>query len=176
MSSYYYLMASLPMLRSDGELPFSYEDFLEMCRSAVSGAKYTLLKELSLSSEKGPLVGEWAKFYTALERELIRLRNRRLGRQEQADGERDDANAAAISAAIGGKNPLEAEQALLALEFQKLDELIGLHSFDDHALLGYALKLKLLERKRVFDQKKGKAELGRILGALQKEIMLDEQE
>lgn len=42
MSSYYYLMASLPMLRSDGELPFSYEDFLEMCRSAVSGAKYTL--------------------------------------------------------------------------------------------------------------------------------------
>ena len=98
MSSYYYLMASLPMLRSDGELPFSYEDFLEMCRSAVSGAKYTLLKELSLSSEKGPLVGEWAKFYTALERELIRLRNRRLGRQEQADGERDDAIAAAIAA------------------------------------------------------------------------------
>ena len=176
MASYYYLMSRLPMLRADGEMPFPYSEFLEMCRPAVSGAKYSLLRELTLSSRKGPLVAEWAKFYAAMQRELCCLRNRRLGRQTQGEQERDDAVCAAVTAAVGGKNPLEAEKALLALQFQKLDELIGLHYFDDYALMGYALKLRLLERKSVFDQKKGKAVLGRILGSLQKQIMLDEQE
>ena len=49
------------------------------------------------------------------------------------------------------------------------------HYFDDRALTGYALKLKLLERKSCFDQKKGKAELDRILDGLQKQILLEEQ-
>lgn len=175
MASYYYLMSSLPMLRADAEPPISYGKFLDMCRSAVSDAKYAQLEKLTLSSGKGPLFSEWSKFYTALERELANYRRRRLGRQE--DGNlKDESTAKAISAAIGGKNPLEAENALLALEFEKLDELIGTHYFDEYALTGYALKLKLLERKNIFDQKKGKAELERILGDLQSRILIDGQE
>ena len=79
-------------------------------------------------------------------------------------------------AAVGGKNPLEAEKALLSLQLRKLDELIGMHYFDERALFGYALKLKLLERKNIFDQKKGKTELDRILVGLQKQILMGERE
>lgn len=176
MASYYYLLSSLPMLKADGSPPLTYAEFLEMCKSAVSAAKYSALENLTLSSNKGPLLSEWSEFYAAFERELIRYRNQRSGKQVQNAGVRDESVFKTISAAVGGKNPLEAEKALLALEFEKLNELIGTHYFDDHALMGYALKLKLLERKNVFDQKKGKAELGRILHGLQQQILIGEQE
>ena len=94
----------------------------------------------------------------------------------QEAGQRDETLFKEISAAVGGKNPLEAEKALLGLEFKKLDELIGTHYFDDHALFGYALKLKLLERKTMFDQKRGKEEMDRILDGLQKKILIGERE
>lgn len=175
MASYYYLLSSLPMLRAEGELPFPYSEFLNRCSSAVGGAKFAMLEELTLSSRKGPLVEEWSKFYSAIERGLICYRNQRLGKQPQG-GLRDEWAARAIAAAVGGKNPLEAERALLAMEFAKLDELIGTHYFDDHALFGYALKLKLLERKSVFEQTKGRNELDRILASLQKQILDEERE
>lgn len=176
MASYYYLLSSLPMLRADGGLPLTYSDFLGMCKSALGDGKYAFLENLTLSSGKGPLLTEWSKYYAALERELINFRNQRLNRPTQNAGTRDETLFKEVSAAIGGKNPLEAEKALLALEFKKIDELIGTHYFDDHALTGYALKLKLLERKYVFDQVKGKAELDRILDGLQKQILIGERE
>lgn len=176
MASYYYLLSSLPMLKADGELPITYPDFLKMCRSSVSDAKYTLLESLTLSSDKGPLVSDWAVFYKALMKELTVYRNRRLDKQPQSGGTENETLLKTVTDAVSGKNPLEAEKALLALEMKKLDELIGLHYFDDHALIGYALKLKLLERKNIFDQKKGKAEMTRILDGLQKQILIGNQE
>lgn len=176
MASYYYLMSSLPMIRAEGEMPFSYDRFLEICRPCVSDARYTLLKELTVSSDKGPLLAEWSEYYKVFRRELTALRVLRQGRQTQSTAVRDETISKAINAAIGGKNPLEAEKALLSLSFEKVDELIGMHYFDDYALMGYALKLRLLERKSVFDQKKGRAEFERILKKLQKQIMVDEQE
>ena len=52
MASYYYLISSLPDLRTDGEMPFSYEEFLGMCQSNVSESKYECLKNLTLSSKR----------------------------------------------------------------------------------------------------------------------------
>jgi ribosomal protein S18 acetylase RimI-like enzyme len=61
MASYYYLISSLPDLKSDGEMPLSYEDFLDMCQTTVSASTYTILKNLTLSSNEGPLIKEWAQ-------------------------------------------------------------------------------------------------------------------
>ena len=176
MASYYYLLSSLPMLRSDGEIPFEYDTFLSMCKSAVSSSKYAILENLTLSSAEGPLLSEWSKFYTIFKQELTAQRNQRLGRQVSFSYQKDETMSKTIAAAMNHKNPLEAEKVLLALQFEILDGLIGTHYFDDYALMGYALKLKLLERKNVFDQKKGKAELGRILHGLQQQILIGEQE
>lgn len=176
MASYYFLMASLPMLRAEAKPPLSYAEFLERCKSCVGAGRYALLESLTPASDKGPLLGEWSKFYAALQGELTDLRCERLGRQPQRRGGGDGALRREISAAVEGKDPLEAEKALLALQFKKLDELIGTHAFDDCALVGYALKLKLLERKNRFDQKKGRTEMDRILDGLQKQILVGERE
>ena len=56
---------------------------------------------------------------------------------------------------MAAKNPLEAEKILLECEFDNLDSLVGLHTFDDRYLFGYAIKLKLLERQSCFVQFKG---------------------
>ena len=70
MGSYYYLMASLPELKADGDMPFTYSEFLSCCESNVSDEEFEMLKNLTLSSTQGPLVKEWAEFYRALTGEL----------------------------------------------------------------------------------------------------------
>lgn len=47
---------------------------------------------------------------------------------------------------------------------------MGLHSFDDCALYGYALKLQLLERQRVFRHDEGKAAFDALLGQVRQQI------
>ncbi len=174
--AYYYLISSLPMLKSDGDMPLSYEQFLSACRDSVKDDKYQMLKELSLSSSEGPLLSEWAKFYGVLTDELTYQRNIRLGRGAKAPEQKDESVSKLIASALNNKNPLEAEKMLLGLEFERLDELIGTHYFDDYALLGYALKLKLLERRKIFDKERGKNELHRIVGNLEQQIVSMEQE
>lgn len=168
--AYYYLISSLPMLKSDGDMPLSYDKFLDTCRNALGEDKCRFLEELTISADKGPLASEWAKFYGTLHEELTYQRNIRLGRKAKAPDMKDDGIAKTVTAALNSKNPLEAEKMLLDMEFKKLDELVGTHYFDDHALVGYALKLKLLERKTSFDGEKGKAEFSRIVDRLEREI------
>ncbi len=174
--AYYYLLSSLPMLTFDGEMPFPYAQFLEMCRTAVSDSKYRELQELSLLSGEGALVSQWATFYAKVTAELTAQRNVRLGRKAQLPDSRDEGISKRVAAAMNNSNPLAAEEMLLALEFEKLDELVGTHCFDDVALMGYALKLKLLERKRGFQKEQGRAEFTRIVRQLEQQIMSMEQE
>lgn len=170
MASYYYLMASLPLLRADGEMPFSYDEFLSQCRGSVSQSRYEMLSGLSADSSQGPLVSDWARFYGAIREELTYQRKTRLGREAQAPADRDELVVRSVGAVMEEKNPLLAEKMLLALEFETLDKLVNQHYFDEAALVGYALKLKLLERKTVFDKARGKAELDRIVSGLQQQI------
>ena len=72
---------------------------------------------------------------------------------------------------MNAKDPLEGERLLLALEFDRLDELVGLHSFDDCALYGYALKLRLLERQRVFRHDEGKAAFDTLAPGTQRALL-----
>ena len=80
MASYYYLISSLPMLRTQGEPPIDYASFLSMCKSAVSSGVYKTLEDLTVRSCRGPLLSEWAEFYRSLSRELTYQRNLKLGR------------------------------------------------------------------------------------------------
>ena len=64
MASYYYLISSLPMLRTQGEPPMDYacvSGHVPTLRSAP--AVYRTLEELTVDSDKGPLLSEWAAFY-----------------------------------------------------------------------------------------------------------------
>ena len=170
MASYYYLIASLPDLKSDGEMPISYEEFLAQCETSVSKSSYEILKNLTLSSKEGPLVKEWYAMYQNLMKELNYQRSVKLGKSYTADYEKDYATSQVASAAMTAKNPLEAEKILLAYEFENLDSLVGLHNFDDVYLFGYAIKLKLLERQECFVQAKGKEEFKRLFDQVQQRV------
>lgn len=170
MASYYYLVSSLPSLRSDGAMPFDYATFLSMCRSAVSDSKYRQLEELTVASDKGPLLKEWAAFYGVLSKEMTYQRSLKLGRPCEPPAERDSDAVKTVTAALNAKNPLEAENMLLALEFEKLDSLVSMHYFDDYVLNGYALKLRLLERQCAFNKEGGQKEFRRLFDGIQQQV------
>ena len=170
MASYYYLISSLPDLRTDGDMPMTYDEFLDMCQSNVSESKYELLKNLTLSSEEGPLLKEWSAFYKNLMGELNYQRSVSLGRPYLTSYDKDSVIAQVAGAAMAAKNPLEAEKILLECEFDNLDSLVGLHNFDDRYLFGYAIKLKLLERQSCFVQSKGQKEFKRLFDQVQQRV------
>ena len=170
MASYYYLIASLPELKADGDMPITYSEFLSCCQSNVSERDFELLKNLSLSSKEGPLVEEWSRFYGMLTRELNYQRSMNLGRSYSSAYDKDGLISQVVASALSAKNPLEAERILLAYEFETLDSLVGLHMFDDYVLFGYAIKLKLLERLSCFEQEKGKAEFKSLFDGIQQRV------
>ena len=170
MASYYYLIASLPELRADADMPITYEEFLNCCQSNVSETVYEQLENLSLSSTEGPLVKEWAGFYGMLTKELNYQRSVNLGKSYSSAYDKDGRIAQVVGNALSAKNPLEAENVLLEYEFENLDSLVGLHMFDDHVLFGYAIKLKLLERRECFVKEKGKEEFDTLFGGIQQQV------
>ena len=170
MASYYYLISSLPMLRAQGEPPMDYPAFLSQCRSAVNGGVYKTLEELSVGSDKGPLLSDWASFYGMLSQELCYQRSVKLGRPYPVPSDRDAGIVQAVTAAVNAENPLEGEQILLNLEFRRLDDMIGLHNFDDHALYGYAMKLRLLERQRTFRYESGKRAFDGLMQSIRQQV------
>ena len=161
MASYYYLISSLPMLRTQGEPPMDYAAFLAMCRSAVSAGVYRTLEELTVDSDKGPLLSEWAGFYRALCRELTYQRNVKLGRPCAVPSDRDAGIVQTVTAAVNAENPLEGERLLLDLEFRRLDGMIGLH---------YAMKLQLLERQRTFRYESGKRAFDGLMQSIRQQV------
>ncbi len=170
MASYYYLISSLPTLSSDDDMPMTYDEFLLCCQGNVSEETYRLLETLTLSSTEGPLIKEWAATYGMLIKELNSQRSMALGKQYPQGFDKDATNAQVASAALAAKNPLEAEQILLDYEFELLDTLVGMHMFDDYVLFGYALKLKLLERRSCFEKEKGQAEFKHLFDQAQERV------
>ena len=170
MASYYYLISSLPMLKTQGEPPMDYAAFLAMCKTAVSGGVYQTLETLTVESDKGPLLSEWAVFYKALSRELTYQRSVKLGRPCPIPADRDAAIVQTVAAAVNAENPLEGERLLLELEFRRLDDMAGLHNFDDHALYGYAMKLRLLERQQGFRYETGKRAFDGLMANIRQQV------
>ncbi|MBR3393516.1 MAG: DUF2764 family protein [Eubacterium sp.] len=170
MASYYYLIASLPTLNSDDDMPMTYEEFLQNCQGNVSEETYKRLESLTLSSSEGPLLKEWAATYGMLIKELNSQRSMALGKPYPSGFDKDGTNTQMVTAALSAKTPLESEQILLDYEFELLDTLVGLHQFDDYVLFGYALKLKLLERRSCFEKEKGQAEFQHLFDQVQQRV------
>ena len=170
MASYYYLISSLPDLRADGEMPITYDEFLNYCQDNVSESTYELLEKLTLSSTKGPLIEEWSRFYGSLTKEINYQRSQKLGKNYSNSFEKEYLTGQVAAAALSAKTPLEAEKILLEFEFENLDTLVGLHVFDDYVLFGYAIKLKLLERQNCFKQEVGKTEFKALFDEVQQRV------
>ena len=101
---------------------------------------------------------------------LTYQRNVKLGRPCAIPSDRDAGIVQTVTAAVNAENPLEGERLLLDLEFRRLDGMIGLHNFDDHALFGYAMKLQLLERQRTFRYEAGKRAFDELMAGIRQQV------
>ena len=87
-----------------------------MCQSNVSESKYECLKNLTLSSEEGPIMKEWAASYKNLMSELNYQRSVIMGRPViWTSYDKDSVTAQVAGAALAAKNPLEDREDLVGL-------------------------------------------------------------
>lgn len=166
LSQYYYLVATLPMLFYRSERSPSREEFLELCRTQVSGADYRVLAATDLQvrgEEAGgcAVLDRWRSWECGLRNELAKLRARRksvepAGHLVEA---REHLGQSEIARqALGEASPLAAEELLDRARWAYLDELETGHYFDLSWLVLYCLRLQLLERRRrLSDRERGGA-------------------
>lgn len=179
MSSYYYLVATLPMLRYEDSAPMSHEAFLELCHGNIGDSDYRLIRAASLAAtpdegfQKHPFLRKWNTFRDMVTRELNDQRARKLelgGDRYKNEGDKEYRISETVRAALSASDPLQGELLLMQLYWKYLDDLSGLHTFDIEALLAYAVKLQILERKSRFTIQDGNSEFKRLFSNLQSKI------
>ncbi len=169
MAQYYYLVASLPLLRFDDSPPFSGRAWLELCREHVTAGDYALLSRISFAALV-PRSGDpaaWQAYVaweTALRDELAVQRAQKLGLSP--DSFRREAPffvglTALAKEALAAETALAVETALDRRRWARIDELEVGSPFDLNRLVAYRLKLLLLERRARFRPEPGRAAFAR---------------
>jgi len=152
---YTYLLSSLPMLRLDRESPFSFEKFLEICKSSLSENDIEILKSCKKISHshydnEQPTLKKWHSFDVALRNALVKIRSARKHKDPDKYLRRDGYVDPYITniAMNAYKNPsiLESEKILDEERWRALDELQTGHYFDIDTLVIYAHKLLISEK------------------------------
>jgi hypothetical protein len=139
---------------------------MEEASKFLSRAELTVLETINLEgiykkafqTSSLKVVREFSHFVWQLKTELSNYRRARL-MEGTSDKTRYDL--------LGdlAKDPLKAEQQLLALQWEKLEELSVGHYSDLSALILYKLKLEILERLWSFDQEVGYARFQQLLNS-----------
>lgn len=163
----YYLISQLPSLDaiSDGiQIPITEERFLELCSHHLGKKTLSEIEKLTLTPALNPeksssaLVAAWCDDERNLRMALANARADRMGRNLPFEKRGISSELSKIaSSAVEIENPLEAEKFLLQLRLSSLEALRPMNSFSDEYIFYYALKLKLLNRIRVFDEERGEA-------------------
>lgn len=179
MAEHYYLISSLPMLSLDKGLPFSYAEFMKICKDHLSKAEYAELESAVLESSgdpKSPLMKKWKAYLEKVGDALKAQRTKKLGWNggDIVQAGNDPVLFERIQRAVEIMNPLEGEKEILAIYFDFLQSNSSLSPFSMDNLLLYALKLQILERLCSFDQEKGRAEFRRLFSDLQKDFVTKE--
>ncbi len=173
MSSYYYFAASLPMLQKETELPFSPEEFLDLCSAHLTPGDFEIVREASaegICAESHPVLARWNEFSTALKKELAAYRAEKLGLDQDlyAVRFRQVPEAADIAKRVfHAPNPLDAANLLLEAEWNYLENLGTNHFFDLFMIIIYYIKLQLLKRLSYRTKDQGKEAFSHVFSNIQ---------
>jgi hypothetical protein len=174
VASYYYLVSTLPSLRWEDEAPFSCDEFLLMCKGNISEKDYNIIEEtFSGKSTSSKYVKEWQAFQTMVKREMADQRSKKLniaGDKYKNSGDKEYRIVESVRNALAAPNALEGELLIMQLYWKYLDDESASHVFDLEGLLGFSIKLQLLERKSRFDKVEGNEEFVSLLSNLRSNI------
>ncbi|MEX2607695.1 MAG: hypothetical protein WD708_10145 [Kiritimatiellia bacterium] len=161
-----YVLASFPSLSFDGSCPFPYEKLFNDCAAHLSASDLEELDAVCSTPPSGKSAFARAWGLARRQADALNTRERLQRRPDESlsdkriDGEtgtfdqlRDD-----FHAAWEASNPLLRETALLRALWIWIEERrrAAPYSLDD--LIGYALQLRLLERKDSWSDTEGKAQ------------------
>ncbi len=164
MAAYYYISATLPLLHSpDQAPPIQSAELLDIGKRFMSEREFTEFAGCTISPEgsgSGRVAVNYRLWERSLRNELVKLRA--VDQGLEADGFFREADSVygtqeIAAAAMKKATPLEAEIYLIDQRWTKIEEMTSGHFFDMEFLCGYRLKLLLLERRLLFDDKKGSA-------------------
>jgi hypothetical protein len=155
MDKYYYLIASLPLLKFAESPTISSKNFITEAEKWLSKEDFIHLSKVNINNflieEKDtPLLRKWKEFEYLMRTELAFYR--RAKRQDAEYKIRKDLT----SIIEESNNPLEIEIKLLGIRWDFLQEQEIEHFFDLDFLVIYYLKLQILERLVSFNKEKGK--------------------
>lgn len=175
MPSRYYFLSSLPMLRFQDSAPITWDAFMKEAHGNVSDADYRLLSGIASGAEgSNGFLKAWEEMNRRLDDSVNEQRRRNLNREEPRGVVFRELSVEQVTnAAIGAKNPLEAELILMRYRYDWLEKEKGLEPFSEKALLSYALQLRILLRKDLFTVESGNSEYRRLFDNLQKQIITD---
>jgi hypothetical protein len=153
---YYYLVASLPHLRLDGESPISGDRFLSECEKWLSEHDMETLRAASIrSAEKAhgdvDLLARWEDFEGTFRKNLAAARAYRKKGEEGKVSEE-------IRTITAQENPLAMERSIEKRRWDFLDGIAQGYFFDLNRLIVYYLQLQLLERLATFNKDKGESQ------------------
>jgi hypothetical protein len=161
MDKHYYLIAQLPMLSFDREMPVSVEEFLRTSRRWLSRRELRWLALANLKryepEQRGPRVWQdYQQFEYRFRTDLAAWRESRRSDQEYKP-------TGFPVALVREGNPLEIEKKLLRHRWITLDAMEKEHHFDLGFLIIYYLKLQILQRLTLFRKEEGREVLQQIV-------------
>jgi len=170
-SSYYYLLASLPLLFFDGKIPLTIEAFREDCRRLLTEKDYALMEQLWAPDETPPETGHrvldvWLHFDRGFRNELAWYRAGHLSKDplKYLRGARTLVSSCVkdIQRVLKMDDLREAEKILSKARWQFLDELGMGHYYDFESVFIYYLKLEILKRHQEYGSPEGRNRLQEI--------------
>jgi len=163
---YYYFASTLPFVNYGDKPPKSSVEFQEECYSLLDPKDAALIPYCSYNSKLAvetlePTGSDYVDLFLLQERTLVLnlayLRAARLKFQAPAEPPQEAAYVATVAkTAIEIDDPLQAMLYIDKSRWNFLDAMLRLDDmFGVNVIFDHVLKLQLLERKQVFDTKKG---------------------
>ncbi len=153
-NKYYYLIASLPYLKMEGELKIKEETFLYECKKWLTGEDLETLGSATTSYKEpkekdNSLILQWKEFDRELKKAIAAIREAKKNSSSGKAGQEIAKNI------IDQETPLLMEQEFEKIRWHFLDNEEAKYDFDINLLVIYYLKLQILERLDGFDKEKG---------------------
>ena len=174
MGSYYFLVSQLPYLIYGQPPPMSSEAFKNLAKPMLDSRDAKILDLVGTDLEPGKpdsffaeitpscgsaFIDNWRKWDRALRLNLAKYRAVKMKREKPLPADPPmlptDAASTAAKAIAVAESPLEGEILLDKARWSAIEEFQGIDIFDSNVIFAYLLKLKLLERRAVFQTETG---------------------
>lgn len=177
MNNYEYIIAGLPLVSNDGKTRIDADALLSEIRSQLSSSDCVLLDKLlsgfdpdtlcetfykAMLKERNRFLREYFRFDLCLRNVKTDFLNKSLGRPEGTDcirlqelGEYEFPAQEAAEAVLAGTDIIKREKGLDDLLWSEIDRIDEMEVFSLNVILGFAAKLKIVDRWNRLDPETG---------------------